>query len=170
MVFFDCDGTFSVTRLITVIRNYILTISGDIGEAELSRTIEHALQHLHLLAPQSMASCIRMIEGLSAYLYDDGRHYSMHRRVHSIMGDSATAFYWADRNDTETANVPVTVEDATDGTRPKAHSGYSRLRAGLQHLSQELSCAIIYTAGNLFAKSSPGYTVESSLPKSSICV
>lgn len=113
-----------------------------------------------------MASLIRMIEGLSAYLYDDGRHYSMHRRVHSIMVDSATAFYWADRNDTETANVPITVEDAADNTRPKVYSGYTRLRAGLQNLGQELSCAIIYTAGNLFAKPTQDYAVESSLPKS----
>lgn len=139
-----------------------------IGEAELSTLIEHALQHLHVLSPQSMSSLIRTVETLTAYLYDDSRHYSMHRRIHSIMVDSATAFYWADRHDTEMANVPVTVEEAANKSRPKTESGYSRLRAALHGLSQEVSCPIIYTSSNLFSKPSPTqpYVVAPSLHKS----
>lgn len=178
VLYVDCDGDFSITRLITIIKHHVTTCirnsqreglsSVTPSAADLTMTIEHALHHLHIFSPQSMAALVKTVDSIPTYVYNAGRHVSMHRRVHSVMLDSATAFHWADRSDTDTANIPSSVEEAGQRMRPKAESGYPKLRSSLSSLSQELACPIIYTTGNLFHKTLSGQTraLPSSLPKS----
>lgn len=177
VIYLNCDGDFSIDRMVKVLETQILTTIKAIratehdallpSDAELGSTIEHALRHLHIFSPQSIGSLIKTLESLPAYLYNGNRHPSMHRRVHSIVLDSATAFYWADRNDTDMANIPSTVEEAADRTRTKAKSGYARLRSVLSALSIELSCLTIYTTSNLFHRVPAGEirNVPTSLPR-----
>ncbi|KAF2155104.1 hypothetical protein K461DRAFT_291989 [Myriangium duriaei CBS 260.36] len=177
VLYFNCDGDFSIARLVKVMEHYVTNCigtqpegfsSGTPSKADLTDMTDHALQHLHVFSPQSMTSLIRTVELLPHYVYDPSRHTSMHRRIHSIILDSATAFYWADRNDMETANVPSTIEESGHGLRTKAESGYSRLRSLLSSLGREFACPIVYTAGNIFHKTSGGpfRALATSLPKS----
>lgn len=178
-VYLDCAGTFSITRLVTIMEAYVAAASRRehnladsapaLSEGDLRTMINCALPHLHVFSPQSMMATTDTIESLRDYLYNSARHSSMHRRVHSIMLDSATSFYWADRHDTDMANLPHRAESGGgQASGSKSESGYPRLRSALARATQELSCPVIYTVNNLFHKTAPlePRVVHSSLPRS----
>lgn len=179
VLYFDTDGHFSITRLYTVVRGYVLSRidrigterpgrSGQSKDSDIDAMIEASLQHVHIFSPQSMASLMQTLDKLMMYLGDRTRHHSMHRRIHSIMLDSATAFYWNDRYDTDMANVPDTYEEATQSRGKKIASSYPALRSLLSKLSHQLHCPIIYTASDVQPKYSQPATrsLPSALHKS----
>jgi hypothetical protein len=74
--------------------------------------IRASLVHVHVFRPQSAASLLATVESIPAYLLAQPsgkttrpamplppQHYSANRRLHAILLDSASAFYWQDRYD-----------------------------------------------------------------------
>ncbi|KAF4550454.1 Hypothetical protein D9617_17g047220 [Elsinoe fawcettii] len=175
VLYFDTDGHFSITRLVQVMIDHIrscITQSNIAQERqpadeEIQTMVATALQHLHVFFPQSMMSLIQTIDCLMKYLKDNTRHPSMHRKIHSIMIDSVSAFYWSDRNDTDLANVPDTIEEATYRRGQKTTSAYPALRSSLTRMSRLLQCPIVYTSTDVQPKqlSSTTRSLPSSLPK-----
>ncbi|KAF2224067.1 hypothetical protein BDZ85DRAFT_260338 [Elsinoe ampelina] len=175
VVYFDADGNFSIARFVKVVIAHVAAcagrtnkvISGDL-ETVVQDMIETSLQHLHVFLPQTIDSLISSIECLTEYLMDKSRHLSMHRSMHSIMLDSASAFYWTDRHETDLANVPDTFEEATQRRGVRAISAYPALRSALTRASRQLQCPVIYTATELQPKhlQTTNRSLPSSLPKS----
>ncbi|KAG8625203.1 hypothetical protein KVT40_006954 [Elsinoe batatas] len=175
VVYFDTDGNFSIARLVKLAITHVAACAGrmtrevsDDLDTAVQDMIETSLQHLHVFFPQTIDSLISSIESLTDYLKDKNRHLSMHRNVHSIMLDSASAFYWADRHETDLANVPDTIEEATQRRGVRAISAYPALRSVLTRASRQLQCPIIYTATDLQPKQlqMTVRSLPSSLPKS----
>ena len=107
--------------------------------------------------------CIRDSSSLRDYLFDTSAHASSHRRIHSIILSSASAFYWPDRCDVDTANAL----NATSGStfpNQKSQSGYVKLASNLRSISSELSCPVIYTTWNLSAVQLDSTAIRPSLP------
>lgn len=149
VLYFDCHGSFDIERLVKVSRTYIARMIPAAPIADVDDMIDYALQHLHVFSPQSAEQFLQTLEHLQSYLFETpSRHYSSHRRIHSMILDSMTTFYWTDRDDAERANIPSRVADVKKG--PK--SDYPALKSMLSRLSSDLSCPIIYTSTNYFHK------------------
>lgn len=170
----DNDNRFSVPRLVQVMQHLI---SNKIAKAKTSSppeaqlltpknvddAIEAALSHVHIFRPQSMESLLATITSLRSYVFDPESHYSIHKQIHSIMLSSASAFYWQDRCDMDTA-VALSATSASATTSQKPRSGYIQLATSLRGISAELSCPVIYTTWTTSPAQTESTSIRPSLP------
>jgi len=131
--------------------------------ADLDLKVEDALQHIHIFSPQSMQSLIETIKQLPEYLFNQSLHKSMNRKAHSIIIDSATAFYWRDRQDCDIVKAMAGPNSNYD------QPNYLTLKVVLYSLAKQLHCPIIYTTSNMFGLKIPTESIRElapSLPRS----
>ena len=155
IVVLDTDNRFCVQRLVQIMRHYIErqcknhpdnisanpneTSKPSLDEATTSYLISTSLQHIHIFRPQSLPSLLANLSSLPTYLLTPTDHHSSPRSLHSILLDSATAFYWNHRAAEETISQPQPT--------------YPHLIHTLHDLALRFSCPIIATTTSPFALS-----------------
>lgn len=151
VIYLDTDGRFSVSRLrqtiSSLVRQAANVQSKNPNDSEIDSCALDCLYHVHVMQPQSSASLLATLKSLPSYLLTSKTHFSSTRHVHSIMIDSASAFYWQDRMDEELARF-----EPTDGPQ-QAPTAVPRISTAIIHALRDLqrlfSCAIIYTTWGL---------------------
>ncbi|KAL3453219.1 hypothetical protein BJX65DRAFT_302134 [Aspergillus insuetus] len=167
VVFIDTDGRFDAERLRTVARGVIQsTLLTRGASSPLAHSIEAtlltSLQHVHVFRPQSSLALLATLQSLDTYLLDIPRHLSANRPVHSIIIDSATAFFWQDKLQDEIARTEDIGRPAADIQRERLEKEsfyladiYADLVAELKRLQHMFDCSVIFTT-----TSSNGRTIE----------
>ena len=162
-VIFDTDGHFDVDRLVTQLR---LIIAGnnpsDDSTIDVGTAILQALRHVHILRPQSLASLTGTLEDLPTYLFNPARHFSLDRQVSFIAIDSASAFYWQDRAETEDGAFYAKTSGDPSAVAPQ--SGYVALSAALKKSCGALQCPAIFTSWYLGPTSTTPHASRSFRP------
>jgi len=178
IVVIDADNRFSVVRLVQIIRNMLQT---RLSEArvqanppslipsldDIERAIEASLTHIHIFRPQSMASLLATISHLQTYLFRPDAHHSTHKCIHSIVLNSASAFYWPDRCDMDTTSAlraASSVPPIAGASNPRPQSGYVKLASSLRRASAELSCPVFFTTWSQAAVQPGSTVIRPSLP------
>ncbi|ERF68891.1 hypothetical protein EPUS_04543 [Endocarpon pusillum Z07020] len=148
VVWFDNDGRFSAARLREVVVGTVPSPTaneGSIGgEDDRESLVLDALNHVHVFRPQSSRHLIETLDSLPSYLLDATAHQSMSRRLGLLVLDSASAFYWQDRYDSETARF-----QHPDQPRDKP-SRTAEVITKLRDLQKEFDCAIAYSTSSAF--------------------
>jgi hypothetical protein len=172
VVILDTDDRFDVTRLQTIMKNHIQHRIGiamkneehadesELNEDQSSRTkhpisklrdaevdsvVRESLQNVHIFRPESFSALLATLERLPSYLLDPGsNHYSRSRPLHSIIVDSASAFYWQLRAGEETRRV-LTLNSSTSTSTSANSSSYTSLMSKLRRLSSTFECPILST-------------------------
>jgi hypothetical protein len=161
IVVLDTDNRFCVQRLIQIMRHYIeqqckneqentSAITDDnahprLDEATTSHLISISLQHIHIFRPQSLPSLLATLSSLPTYLLTATAHHSSNRPLHSVLLDSATAFYWHHRAASETMQL--------SHPGPQPEPTYTHLVHTLRSLAQLFSCPVIATTSPPFVTS-----------------
>ncbi|KAK7522006.1 hypothetical protein IWZ03DRAFT_107448 [Phyllosticta citriasiana] len=172
VVFIDTDGRFSVERFVQVMRCHIehrikqhnhAKSSDEAGrerqeatmsEAEEAAIISHALDHVHILQPQSHAAVLSTLIQLPAYLFDGAAHKSLHRPLQCIILDSASAFFHPLKAAEEQARLLQTHNNAaatqtTTASAITTSEAYASIVRELRSLQHRFQCAIIATTASL---------------------
>jgi DNA-repair protein XRCC2 len=110
-------------------------------ESLLTETVA-ALKHIHIFHPQSLTTTIATLDALPDYLFNQGRHYSFDREVAFIALDSASAFYWQDRSETENATF---LAKTTSSSGSSQSSAYFQLATALKSATKTFNCPAIFT-------------------------
>lgn len=162
-VIFDTDGDFDVERLVSQLR-LVITTNQSLEEATVDNdaTILHALRQVHILRPQSLASLTATLEALSSYLFNPNHHFSFDRQVSFIAIDSASAFYWQDRAETEDAAFFAKTSGEPGAAAPQ--SGYAALTTALKRVCGTLQCPAIFTSWHLGPKTTASHASRSFRP------
>ncbi|KAF1989798.1 hypothetical protein K402DRAFT_461120 [Aulographum hederae CBS 113979] len=128
-----------------------------IPEDEVETLIKSCLRHVHIFRPQSLTSLVSTLMSLQAYLFDRELHSSAHRPLHSIILDSASAFYWQTKAEEDNARLGITFDPAI-GSDSSTDNSVSILEASqlkalhqkvvtlLRSLQSTFSCTILYTS------------------------
>jgi hypothetical protein len=161
VILLDTEGRFSISRLVEIMQEYIITKDSEtINTAEL---ISISLQHLHIFQPQTMESTLATLSSLHDYISNQAQA-SAQRPLHSIIIDSASAFYWQTRADADTGQL-ASLEQNAVGPSPALPNPYNLLVQSLRKLSQTFSCAIVVTTNAFsFTKKEPGTPALRTLP------
>ncbi|KAK8168204.1 hypothetical protein BKA80DRAFT_57179 [Phyllosticta citrichinensis] len=176
VVFIDTDGCFSVERFVQVtqchiercIKQHNHTTSSDearpgrqetsISETEQRSLMHHALDHVHILQPQSHAAVLSTLSQLPSYLFDGSAHKSLHRPLQCIILDSASAFFHPLKAAEEQALLLQPPNNATasraaaaeaTATPPTTSEAYASLVRELRSLQHRFQCAVIATTASL---------------------
>lgn len=159
---FDTDSHFDVDRLAAQIR-IALDENNDSGSSESpDDTILQALRHVHVFRPQSLASLTATLDTLPSYLFNQQRHFSFERAVGFIAVDSASAFYWQDRAETEDAAFYA--KTSLEPALAAPASGYAAFTAALKNACATLQCAAIFTSHYLGPTSTTPHGARSYRP------
>lgn len=147
----DTDGKFAVSRLAAQIQHLLRTRYPDLFNAEgtqenLDDETLTALKHVHIFRPQSLASTVATLDFLPNYLFNSTRHHSFDRQVGFIAIDTASAFYWQDRAETEDAAFLASTAATTGSKPPPPQSGYVNLASSLKSASRTFDCPVIITS------------------------
>lgn len=172
VVFIDADGRFDADRLRTVARGILHRRLRDqpetIEPAHLEAILLTSLQHVHVLRPQSSSSLLATFHSLDTYLFDLSRHVSSNRRLHAIIIDSASAFFWQDRLRDEVARIEDIGRPLAGIEREREQKQsfyisdlYAELVKELKRLQRRFSCAIIFTTTSLTGKTSSSHHTQS---------
>ncbi|OCK75666.1 hypothetical protein K432DRAFT_249079, partial [Lepidopterella palustris CBS 459.81] len=171
IVVLDADGRFDASRLAEVMTQYIkakLDLSSlhkpiDATPTKVTQDqnairglIHSSLAHVHIFRPQSHSALLATISNLPFYLSDSTAHQSTHRPLHSIILDSASAFYWQVRAESDS---------------PTANDRYAALTRQLALVARRFSCALLATSHSLASTSVTStdrgtHVLRSSLPPS----
>lgn len=162
VVLLDADGSFDVDRLATQLRMLLKSDATAEDEAFSDETIFQALRHVHIFRPQSLASLAATLDSLPLYLFNQQRHFSFDRAVGFIAIDSASAFYWQDRAETEDAAFFAKTSGDPGDTLPQ--SGYAALTAALKQACATLQCPAIFTSWHLGPLSTAPHAARSFRP------
>lgn len=173
-VIVDTDNRFDIERLAEVMSSYYRshhaapTTEAPFEEDEFPTEVLHALQHIHILRPQSLASLVATLQDLPSYLLDTSQHHSAHRPLTLLAIDSITAFYWPERYAQETASLPTDAENQYQKPPPSLYAG---LVNAIKAIQAQFLCPVVAMSWSLSASkqsessiSIPG--VNSSMPKS----
>lgn len=139
----DTDNRFDVERLVQVMTSYYRSQSGAAtpdGE-ELPPEVLHALEQIHLLRPQSLASLISTLQQLPQYLLHLTQHRSANRRLNLLAIDSITAFYWPERFEQDMADLE---EDSPEKRRRR--SLYVDLVEAVRNIQSTFQCPVLVTS------------------------
>jgi hypothetical protein len=152
VVVLDTDTRFDVRRLKQVMTHLIRTRYSEAGalfeyDDRLEGIIRHALLHVHVYRPQSSASLVATIETIPSYLYNAKEHFSSGRALEAVLLDSASAFVYQDRSDSDTDVIESNPYQKPRNTFTKRYQDIVR---GLRALQQTFSCIIIATTWGLF--------------------
>jgi hypothetical protein len=143
VVWFDTDGRFSATRLREVVLGIISSLAASEDDSE--SLAQQALTHVHVFRPQSSQQLIDTLDHLPTYLLDTTAHSSIRRRLGLLVLDSATAFYWQDRFDSETARF-----EHPEKPRDKP-SRTAEIITRLRKLQKAFDCAAAYSTSSMSA-------------------
>ena len=187
VVVLDTETRFHVPRLVQVMRHHIssrissvldkgqktidtLVTATTPGSDYIETTIAEALKHVHIFHPQSLPSLIATVHSLPGYLFDPHAHSSSHKRVASIILDSASSFYWQDKAEMEMASLPPD-SDARDAAGSRSQSHYVALASAIRKASAALKAPVVYTTWNLSSgpnhgaqTDGDGFSLRSHLP------
>lgn len=151
VVFIDTETHFDVLRLVETLTSYIKSKSSEEEPiTDIDDLIERSLQHVHIFQPRTMSSMLETLSSLKDYLLDSTIHSSSNRAVHSIIIDSASAFYWDIRAEQETERINALDAKApgasTISMPPPKPNPYALLVNRLRPLQQTFNCAVIATS------------------------
>ncbi|KAF3482640.1 uncharacterized protein GIQ15_01964 [Arthroderma uncinatum] len=161
VVFLDSDNRFNAARLRDIAMNYVREKKRkkDTGspprekrqredETELRKMVEGCLQHVHVFKPTSSDSLLATLQSMESYLLDTTKHHSAHKRLHSIMIDSTSSFYWQDKRQAFIDSLPTEVPKYIYGDLPPlreiVHSARGIVKC-LRELQHRFACPVIYT-------------------------
>lgn len=171
VVFIDNDGRFDAIRVHAVMLGFVASSVSmedpDRDKSKLGDVVRDAMQHVHLLRPRSSVELLATLLDLPCYLLDATKHVSGERRIHSIMLDSASAFYFEDQEALSSRQRQVHLSDTT-GQEPHKASSSSRTAAplvaaaaeggvtsgadtatALRKLQETFDCPVIFTTWGL---------------------
>ena len=108
VVVIDADLRFDISRLAENAISYLLQhLNGRrktpgsrqdqcrrITFSDANKVVGNALKHVHVIRPQSVEELSESLLTLPGYLLSGKDHSSLDRPLHSILLDSANAFYW----------------------------------------------------------------------------
>ena len=169
IVVLDTDARFDVLRLAELMMQHVtrqlqvaVANPPDVAQdqqqaytptaADIQSLIHSSLSHIHILRPSSFSSLLATLKTLPSYLLRESAHRSSDRRLHAILLDSATAFYWSRRAEAESARLAALdrprQSEAGDEGRQNAGSGagYEELGRELRTLSLRFGCALVITS------------------------
>ena len=169
VVMLDTDGRFSISRLRQQIHNIAQRSPQASGCGSMDETALSALEHVHVLRPQSLASTVATARSLEQYLLNANNHHSFERHIAFIALDSATIFYWQHRADTEEFALMAGTASSKSMSQP---TGYVQLAAALKNASKALHAPVIFTSwhlgpvkdANVNGFALEGHSVRPSLP------
>lgn len=126
VVVLDTDCRFDFQRLTEVMSHYVISqlessfsLSQSVNGAQSSTAgkskvihdlIQSSLSHVHIFRPRSHASLLSTVSSLPMYLFRSTSHASINRPLHSIILDSASAFFWQTRTEEDTARLSISPE------------------------------------------------------------
>jgi DNA-repair protein XRCC2 len=148
VVIVDLDGKFSISRLASQIRHEISQASSSSSSAnshlDIDQVILAALDHVHILRPETLSSTTATVRSIPSYLFNARAHRSFDRELAFVALDSLSAFYWQNRSETEHADL---LSSTTAGMRPvQQHpANYAQLAGATQSLMKALQCPIVIT-------------------------
>jgi DNA-repair protein XRCC2 len=144
VVIVDTDGKFSVTRLATQIRTVISGGRSSNTVSDIERVTLTALEHVHILRPQTLTSTTATIRSIPEYLFNAQEHHSFERKVAFVALDSLTSFYWQTKAENEHADL---LSSTTAGMNAVQNSAsYAQLAGATQYMAKLLQCPVIITA------------------------
>lgn len=148
VILFDTEAHFDVERLVQIMTLYIKSRSSEESPiADIQELIEKTLQHVHIFQPRNMSGILDTLNNLKDYLFNSSAHFSSQRAIHSIVLDSASAYYWEIRAALENERVAALDAKAsgTSTTRmpPPSSNPYALLVSRLRSLQQTFNCAVI---------------------------
>jgi hypothetical protein len=147
VILLNTEAHFDVERLVQIMTSLIESKASETPITNIQDLIERSLQHLHIFQPRSMSAMLDTLSSLQVYLFDLSAHFSSQRAIHSIIIDSASAFYWETRAALENERV-ATLDATAPGAstsamaRPSPNS-YALLVNRLRSLQQTFNCAVI---------------------------
>ncbi|KAM5432061.1 hypothetical protein MferCBS31731_007649 [Microsporum ferrugineum] len=163
VIFLDSDNRFNAARLRDIALNYVREKihkhnqrTADLSshkrqrgdDTGLRQMVEGCLQHVHVFKPTSSESVLATLQSLESYLLDATKHRSAHKRLHSIMLDSASSFYRQDKRqafiDSLPTEVPKFLWAEPPPLRQIVHSARGIVRC-LRQLQHRFACPVIYT-------------------------
>lgn len=142
-VWLDTDGRFSATRLREVALGVIS--SSPAGEDDTKGLLGEALSHIHVFRPRSSQQLLDTLDLLPSYLLNPAAHLSIRKRLGLLILDTATAFYWQDRFDSEIARFLH--PDKPSDKPSRAAETIKRLKK----MQKEFECAVAYSTSSAFA-------------------
>ena len=160
VVWLDSDGRFSALRLREVVLGVVS--SSTAGEDIMESLLPEALTHVHVFRPRTSQQLVQTLDVLPSYLFNAEAHLSISRRLGLLVLDSATAFYWQDRFDSEVARFER--PDKPSGKPSQATEIITRLKK----LQKEFDCAVTYSTSSAFAavdKPTPLLASETAAPQ-----
>jgi hypothetical protein len=143
VVILDTEGRFDIQRLYQVMKGYIY--SKDPELPDLDGAIKRSLQHVHIYQPQNLPSLVSTLSSLQAYLFNSKAHPSNRRHLHSIIIDSASAFYWQTRAEGENESITSLNPGPPSNLPPTTANPYASMIHHLRSLTRTFHCAIIVT-------------------------
>lgn len=170
VVFLDTDFRFDAARLrevlvgITREKLHAHYTQHDIAQSNIKKALElmidECLRHVHIFRPHSSSSLLATLRTLESYVLHSTEHLSHARRLHAIILDSASAFYWQDRREAEILNIPGVREERAAQQTPGSTSpsdlenlSISQVAQetilSLRHLQRVFSCVIAFTTWGL---------------------
>ncbi|GAB7358806.1 hypothetical protein MBLNU230_g4030t1 [Neophaeotheca triangularis] len=149
VAFIDTDSSYSVKRQARIMQD-IVSRHPEPPNHNSQDVVETALSHVHVFRPQSFLSLTATVQGLPTYFLDGDLHYSLDRRLAFIAIDSASAFYWQEKAESEEAAFLASTEGAARraGSTP---TGYAQLSKILREACKTLNCPAIVTTRQLNA-------------------
>ncbi|KAI5291193.1 hypothetical protein KEM52_000228 [Ascosphaera acerosa] len=163
VVYVDADGRFDARRLRAVARGILAdelarkqedAAAAAAAELHLAdNLVEQCLQHVHVLQPSSSAELLAMLADLPSYLLAWPQasgvgfpaHQSHARRIHSLLIDSASAFFYEDAHEVEVSRL-------TAGTRSERYDAFAQSRMlldAVRRFQAQFQCLVVYTSWSL---------------------
>jgi hypothetical protein len=161
VIVIDTEGRFDVERLVELMEHHIIGRYTETPDRE--DLISRSLEHVHVFRPQSMAAMTAILSNLPNYLFNHQAHQSTRRPLHSIMIDSASTFYWQNREEDEATKLASREKNTAPST--SMINPYATFTQALRSMSLMFSCAVIVTthAFSNYAKE-PGSPLLRTLP------
>jgi hypothetical protein len=129
-------------------------------DGDYGHLIRDILQHVHIFRPQSSSALLSTVQSLSAYLLDLQQHVSATRMLHSIILDSASAFFWQDRlreNIARTEDIgrsaPEIEQDRKEGRTFHIQNIYQDIVNELKRLQTCFDCSVVFTTWGISSAS-----------------
>jgi hypothetical protein len=141
VVYIDNDGRFSATYLARLMYHHILSLpaSQKPSDKDVQHIIHEALNHVHVLHPQSSTQLLAAISSLTKFLLNSTSHASSHRSLGLVILDSATAFYWQDRHGRDMSRLESTNAISTDRSTTDA------IIDALKALQESFGCSVLFS-------------------------
>lgn len=189
VVFIDTNGQFDADRLLVVALGIVIQeaknqgVDISTGPSDLSQLqdlVVESLKHVHVFRPRSSAELLTVLYHLPGYLLqtDDEtslvmpEHHSKSRPVHSLLIDSASAFYYQDARAHEINRLVIAGnrirEEAADPVFTELQpdidisttASASDLVSYLRHIQKTFECSVVFTTWGLYPRVSRNATSQ----------